>query len=142
MVRSNEVVATIANHCDQALMYSEHWFSSGELAKADGWPGEIKPGARISVRLHNSEASIMGCSGWVKYLYGGENVFFCFSNPTIGQNKIAVGTTAQAWDLMNSHYKPTTVKVELEGSRASLLVDIFNTQGQINHAFWKVTPSA
>jgi hypothetical protein len=98
------------------MTYQNAWHDSGGLADEYCWPKEIENDNHNTVLLCERDHSPVGCPGFVQYEIGGTLVTFAFSNPSIGHNKLNVGTGVgrEVWDTMSWHqYEPFVIKISI-----------------------------
>jgi hypothetical protein len=138
MSKSHIVSLTIINNTDLELQYNHDWFDSGRLADNNNWPQKIAAGQTIQVQCYEKDWALAGCSGWVKYLAQGKELFFCFSNPTAGKNGIAFGNSTSTWNSMGGEYdNGITQPVNLNGS-LWVVAHVSSTGGDNNQARWEL----
>ena len=115
MGKNHSVVLTITNKSGDDMIYKANWFDSGRLSNGFGWPEKIPNGGANEISCYERDGSAAGCSGFVTYTMGGTDLTIAFSNPSVGSNKLGVGTTGGGvWDNMSSHdYGPFTVNITL-----------------------------
>lgn len=138
MSKSHIVNVCIVNNTNYTFTYSDDYFQTGRLADKNTWPSTIVPGQGIVVECYESDFSPVGCSGWVKYLIDGNEIYFCFSNPSVGSNGIALGDSTSAWNSMTGEYNNgITVPLNLEGD-IWLIGHISSTGGDNNTASYQM----
>ncbi|MDQ9022831.1 hypothetical protein RFI02_17130 [Acinetobacter sichuanensis] len=134
---SHNVKITIENSSDSKLKYLEHKFYDGCLEKGSYWPKVIEAKSIEKIMCCSKFISVVGCSGWAKYELDGCPIYFCFSNPMIGENGIEVGSNLKVFDKMGSHYSDdveTQRLINLEQDHKWLSIDIANTSGMTSYA--------
>jgi hypothetical protein len=138
MSKSHIVNLTIINNSDLELQYNHDWFDSGRLADGNNWPQKIAAGQTVHVECYEKDWALAGCSGWVKYTTQGKDLFFCFSNPTVGKNGIAFGDSTGTWNSMGGEYdNGITQPVNLNGS-LWVVAHVSSTEGDNNQARWEL----
>ncbi|MFM0140651.1 PLL family lectin [Caballeronia grimmiae] len=139
MTKEHVVELTIENNTDSDLQWKQDWFGSGRLADNNSWPQQISAGTTAKITCYEKDWALAGCSGWTKYEIRGRGVFFCFSNPTVGTNGIAMGTEDSAWDDMTGRYdNGITVPLQIDGN-LWLKGHICSTGGDHNYATFNLT---
>ena len=104
MVKEHNVHLIIENHSGVTMQYPSDWFDSGRLADGYHWPSSVPNGAKLDVLCYERDWALAGCSGTVSYRMNNTEVTFGFSNPSVGTNKVGVGTSGRAvWDHMSDH---------------------------------------
>jgi len=106
----------------------------GRLAEGFSWRETIKQGEKKDVLSYELDWSFAGCSGYVTYRMFDTNITIAFSNPTVGGNKLGVGTGGKkVWDMMRSHGKDEfTVHVDASDRKTRLKFDCKCTAGTTN----------
>lgn len=138
MSKSHIVSLTIINNTDVELQYNHDWFDSGRLADGNNWPAKIEPGQTVHVECYEKDWALAGCSGWVKYLAQGKELFFCFSNPTAGKNGIAFGGNTGTWNSMGGEYdNGKTVPLQFNNN-LWFVAHVSSTGGDNNQARWEL----
>lgn len=119
MVKDHNVKLEIRNNSGFDMTYKGDWYDSGRLADTYSWPKSIPSGDHATILSYESDWSAAGCSGYVTYAMGGEQVTIAFSNPSVGTNKLGVGTNGKGvWDHMGDHdYQPFVVQITINGAR-------------------------
>lgn len=105
MSKSHLINLNIINNTPSDFVFSDDWFDSGRLADGNNWPAIIKAGTNTQISCYEKDSSIVGCSGWVKYTSQSKDLFFCFSNPSVGFNGIAFGSDTSIWNNMTGKYE-------------------------------------
>lgn len=139
MSKSNIINISIYNKTSYDLTYSDDYFAHGGLGDGYSWPSTIPAGSQPNfIQCYEADFSPFGCSGWVKYIMAGQEVFFFFSNPAAGQNGIALGNKTDGWDYMTGEYNNgITVPLQLDGN-LWLVGHISSTPGNKNHAVYQL----
>lgn len=136
MAKSKNCLVKIVNGPNSSDMtYVADWYHNGRLAKGFSWTETIKPGERRDVLSYELDWSWAGCSGYVTYRMFETNITIAFSNPTIGRNKLGVGTGGmKVWEEMSSHdYNEFTVDINASGDKkARMKFDCMCTAGETN----------
>ena len=135
MAKSKNCLVKIVNGPNSSDMtYVADWYQNGRLTEGFSWQETIKPGVRKDVHSYELDWSWAGCSGYVTYRMFETNITIAFSNPTIGRNKLGVGTGGmKVWEEMSSHdYNEFTVNVDASNERAKLQFDCKCTDGTTN----------
>lgn len=119
MVKIHNNLVKIYNNSGFDMTYKEEWYDSGRVADGFSWPKSISNGDHREVLNYERDWSLAGCSGYVTYEMGGHQVTIAFSNPSVGVNKLGVGTNGKGvWDDMGDHdYKPFVVQITVNGVR-------------------------
>src|SRR4051794_20538372 len=104
MSKTHVVQVRISNQTDSALEYVHAWFDSGRLADNCSWPARIEPGQIGGTQCSERDSFAAGCSGWVQYKTQNADLYFAFSNPSVGRNGIDIGNKTSVWDHMTEHY--------------------------------------
>ena len=135
MVKTHNCLVKISNGPTSSDMtYVEDWYEHGRLAEGFQWPTTIKPGQESDVLSYELDWSWAGCSGYVTYNMFDTDITIAFSNPSVGFNKLGVGTGGKSvWEWMSSHdYNNFTVNVDASNERAKLQFDCKCTEGTTN----------
>lgn len=118
------------------MTYVEDWYVHGRLADGFSWAKTIKPGHEElnGVLSYERDGSWVGCSGYVTYKLFDTDITIAFSNPSVGTNKLGVGTGGKTvWDDMTSHdYNPFTVNIDLGNGKVNLKFNCRCTSGSTN----------
>lgn len=141
MVKTHNVLVKISNKSGFDMTYKDDWYDSGRVADGFSWPKSISNDDHQDVLNYERDYSLFGCSGYVTYGMGGVNVTIAFSNPSVGSNKLGVGTDGKGvWDDMDNHdYDPFVVQITVGDVRLN-----FNckcTGGSTNTATVDITPA-
>ena len=117
MVKDHNVKLSIKNRSGFTTTYAGDWFDSGRLADDYNWPGTISNDDHQEILCYERDWSAAGCSGYVQYNMSGTVLTIAFSNPSVGTNKLGVGTTGKdVWDDMDNHsYQPFVIKITIAG---------------------------
>lgn len=115
MVKQHSVHLMIENHSGVTMHHPSIWFDSGRLADGYEWPSSVPDGAKLDVLCYERDWALAGCSGTVSYTMNHTQVTFGFSNPSVGTNKLGVGTSGRkVWDDMENHdYSPFNVSFSI-----------------------------
>ena len=136
MSKTNNCLVKIYNGPDSSDMtYVSEWYRNGRLAEGFSWTETIKPGERRDVLNYELDWSWAGCSGYVTYKIFDTNITIAFSNPSVGVNKLGVGTGGRnVWEEMTNHdYSEFTVNVTASGDKkARMKFDCMCTGGRTN----------
>ena len=135
MSKTHSCLVKIINGPDSSDMtYVADWYLHGRLAEGFSWRETIKPGEKKDVLSYELDWSFAGCSGYVTYRMFDTNITIAFSNPTVGGNKLGVGTGGKkVWDMMRSHGKDEfTVHVDASDRKTRLKFDCKCTAGTTN----------
>ena len=99
------------------MTYKSDWYDSGRLADDFSWPKSIPNEDHETILSYEKDWSWAGCSGYVTYEMGGVQVTIAFSNPSVGSNKLGVGTNGKGvWDDMDDQdYKQFVVPITING---------------------------
>ena len=118
MVKQHNVHLVIENHSGITMQSPSAWFDSGRLADGYQWPSSVPNGQKLDVLCYERDSALAGCSGTVTYTMNNTQVTFGFSNPSVGTNKLGVGTSGRAvWDNMGNHdYSPFNVSFSVGGT--------------------------
>ena len=92
MVKEHTIKLNINNDTLYTFTFMRDWFDSGRLAEGFTWPSIIQSKFNHTVVLYEAHWSLAGCSGYVQYMMGYTPVTIAFSNPSVGMNKVGVGT--------------------------------------------------
>jgi len=116
------------------MTYVRDWYDSGRVADSYSWDETIKPGSGKDVLNYERDWALAGCSGYVTYKIFDTEITIAFSNPSVGTNKLGVGTGGQAvWDNMTDHdYNPFTEYVDACNEKVLLKVKCNCTSGTTN----------
>ena len=142
MVKEHNCLVKISNGPNSSDMtYVEYWYDSGRVADGFSWPKIIKPDDERDVLNYERDGSWAGCSGYVTYNMFGTDITIAFSNPSVGSNKLGVGTGGkQVWDNMESHdYQEFTVDIDASNGKTILHFDCKCTGGTTNTCTVKIT---
>ena len=132
MVKTHTCNVKISNRPKSSDMtYVREWYNQGRLAEGFQWPTTIKPGQESNILNCEQDWAVAGCSGSVTYKMVDTDITIAFSNPTVGGNKLGVGTGGkEVWDGMSSHsYQSFTVYVDSSDKRVKLQFDCKCTGG-------------
>ena len=134
MVKEHNIRMMISNESGFPMTRRGEWYDSGRLGDSYSWPSRIQNGDHCDIMNYERDWALAGCSGYVQYEIGGDVVTFAFSNPSVGCNKLGVGTGGKdVWDKMDNHdYKPFVVQVQVDRYRHSLDVVCHCTGGSTN----------
>ncbi|KXJ27441.1 hypothetical protein AC249_AIPGENE2602 [Exaiptasia diaphana] len=135
MVKSHNIRLKISNAPNSRDMkFVRSWFDSGRLGNSYSWPSVIKSGNQVDILCYESDWSMAGCSGYVTYRMLNTDITIGFSNPSVGNNKLGVGTTGhKVWDDMSSNdYKPFSVNIDSGNGNAKIQFDCQCTNGDSN----------
>ena len=135
MVKTRNCLVKISNGPKSSDMtYVSDWYEHGRLAEGFQWPKTIKPGQERDVLNYELDWSLAGCSGYVTYNMFDTDITIAFSNPSVGVNKLGVGTCGKkVWEEMGSHgYNEFTVNIDASNERAKLQFDCKCTEGTTN----------
>ena len=134
MVKEHNVKVKIINNTRFGMRYFSQWYDSGRPADGFSWPQFIRSGETSVVLNYERDWALAGCSGYVTYEVDGTNITIGFSNPSVGTNKLGVGTQGKGvWDTMSSHdYQPFESFVRTRNSSAVLLFNLKCTGGSTN----------
>ena len=125
------------------MTYVEDWYVHGRLADGFSWAKTIKPGHEElnGVLSYERDGSWVGCSGYVTYKLFDTDITIAFSNPSVGTNKLGVGTGGKAvWDNMNNeNYNWFTVNVVAKNGEVNVQLDCRCTTGSINTCTVNIT---
>lgn len=137
MVKEHVVEVVIVNSTQSTLKFVHDWFDSGRVADDNSWPATIEPHANFRVKCYERDWSGAGCSGWVCYALNGNNLYFAFSNPSFGTNKIGLGNSDSVWDNMDAHYGPFYGPFDIKFTDSTwVTAQIRSTGGATNTATW------
>ena len=119
MVKTHNVLVKIYNNSGVVMTYNAKWYDSGRVADGFSWPKSISNGNHATVLNYERDWSLAGCSGYVTYAMGGDQVTIAFSNPAAGSNKLGVGTNGKGvWDDMSNHdYSPFVVQITINSMK-------------------------
>ena len=80
----------------------------GRPADSYNWPKTVENGEKLDILCYGRDWAVAGCSGYVVYKMNDTEITFAFSNPSVGTNKLGVGTSGRdVWDNMTSNnYAP------------------------------------
>lgn len=138
MSKSHIINLTIINNTPFDFQYNDDYFQFGRLAENNNFPPTILSGQTAKVQCCESDGGL-ACSGWVKYLTQGKELFFCFSNPVAGKNGINLGLTNLAWNNMHSQYdNGITVFLPINEDNLWFTGHISSTDSSDNEARWEV----
>ena len=123
------------------MTYVKDWYKHGRLADDYSWPKTIQPGHEGNVLNYEDDWSLEGCSGYVTYRMFDTDITIAFSNPSVGTNKLGVGTDGwNVWDSMSNHdYSSFTVNIDAKNGKAKLQFDCKCTGGTTNSCTVKIT---
>ena len=123
---------TINNNSGFTMTYVREWYKYGSRAPGQEWPIRIENGQ--TVQVISIAPSLGSVSGFVIYATGSEEVTYAFSAPSVGDNKLGVGTGGkEVWENMESHdYKPFRVILTLGSTK--VYFDCLATGGGVNNA--------
>jgi len=99
----------IYNNSGIDMPFLRYWYDSGRVATGYSWPQVIADKSQGDVLNYEKDYSMVGCSGYVTYEMEGTEVTISFSNPSVGHNKLGVGTSRgiatskTVWDEMSHH---------------------------------------
>lgn len=141
MVKSHNCLVKINNGTKSNMTYVGDWYDSGRLADGFSWPGKIESGQQSTVQSYERDWAIAGCSGYVTYKIFDTDITIAFSNPSVGSNKLGVGTGGwSVWDNMEDHgYNKFSVKIDSRDENAILQFDCRCTGGSTNTCTVDVT---
>ena len=141
MVKSHNCLVKINNETKSDMTFVGDWYEHGRLGDGFPWPAVIKPGKEASVLSYELDWSWAGCSGYVTYKIFNTDITIAFSNPTVGNNKLGVGTGGKSvWDHMSSNdYERFTLKIESSDGQAIMQFDCQCTDGVTNTCTVDVT---
>ncbi|MGM3175703.1 phosphatidylinositol-specific phospholipase C [Dickeya lacustris] len=113
MGKSHIVNIDITNISGRDLNYSRHWFDSGRLSDNYEWPKLIANDTEAIIQCCEKDYSPVGCSGYVVYKAENEEITIAFSNPSVGNNKVGIGSNGdKTWADMGDHdYKIFFAKI-------------------------------
>lgn len=136
MPKSHNIRLKISNSPNSSEMtFVRDWFDSGRLGNSYSWPSIIRPGDQVDILLYECDWSMAGCSGYVTYRMFNTDITFGFSNPSVGNNKLGIGTAGgqKVWDDMSSNdYKPFTVTIDTCNGNSKVQFECQCTNGQTN----------
>ena len=141
MVKQHSVHLMTENHSGIPMQSPSAWFDSGRLADGYHWPSSVQDRAKLDVLCYERDWAVAGCSGMVTYTMNHTEVTFGFSNPSVGTNKLGVGTSGRdVWNKMESHnYSPYNVQFFVGGK--SLKFHCRCSGGTTNVATVEIRPS-
>lgn len=142
MVKSHNCLLKITNGPNSSDMtYVTDWYDSGRVADGFTWDETIKPGNEKDVLNYERDWALAGCSGYVTYKMFDTEITFAFSNPSVGTNKLGVGTGGKTvWDDMTSHdYDPFTVNIDVCNGKVNLKFNCRCTSGSTNTCTVNIT---
>lgn len=134
MVKSYNCIVLIHNKTKSKMTYVGEWYDSGRVANGFSWPKTIEPGQQHNILNYERDWALAGCSGYVTYNIFGSNITIGFSNPTVGVNKVGVGTGGKkVWDDMDNHgYNQFTKRIDSGDGKAILQFHCKCTGGSTN----------
>ena len=104
MPKIHSCLVKIHNNSGMSMRFLRYWYDSGRVADGYKWPAIIADGTHEDTLNYEIDWSLVGCSGYVIYEMGGSEITIAFSNPSVGHNKLGVGTTGKnVWDEMSHH---------------------------------------
>lgn len=142
MVKEHNCLLKIYNSQNSSDMtYVEDWYDSGRLADGFSWPKTIKPGQASSILSYERDWALAGCSGYVTYRMFDTVITIAFSNPSVGNNKLGVGTSGKrVWDHLSDHgYERFTINIDTNNGKARLQFDCKCTGGTTNTCTVNIT---
>lgn len=137
MSKSHIINLNIHNQTGGTLTFVHAYFQTGGLADNNQWADSIPPGGVSIVQCCEAYLSPVGCSGWVEYSLNNAPIYFCFSNPSVGKNGIAIGADTTAWDHMQAQYLPIGRGVQLSDG-TWVVANLLSTEGSTNNASWEI----
>ena len=103
MTKTHKVRVIIFNKSGLDMVYKEDKYLHGEIAASSRKWENVKNNDIGDFLSQESDFSLFGCSGFVKYHIGDEMVTIAFSNPQVGVNKLEVGTGGEGvWESMDN----------------------------------------
>ena len=120
MTKTHKVRVVIFNKSGLDMVYKENKYIHGEIAPSSRKWEDVKNDDIGDFLSQEIDFSLVGCSGYVKYLIGDIMVSIAFSNPEVGVNKLNVGTGGErVWEKMdNQRYdkfeRPINVSSEIK----------------------------
>ena len=122
MVKIHNIRLKITNTSGFRMTYRGDWYDSGRLADSYSWPASIPNGGDCDILSYERDYSLAGCSGYVQYEIGNTVVTIGFSNPSVGSNKLGVGTGGMSvWDDMHGHsYESFVVQIMVDSGKKQL----------------------
>jgi len=142
MSKSHKVQVHIKNNTKSTFTFKNSHFEHGHLAGDAQWQKTINPNGELNQLCYESSNSIAGCSGWVEYTSSEPHsisLYFSFSNPPAGRNKIDVGTSKEVWNNMEAHLLPKQRVFAIQTAAGQYMtVDISSTGGETNNALWVI----
>ena len=144
MVKDRNCLVKISNGPNSGDMtYVRDWYAHGRLADGFSWPTTIRPGHEelSGVLNYETDWSWAGCSGYVIYRMFDTDITIAFSNPSVGTNKLGVGTGGETvwYDMYNHDYNWFTVNVDATNGKAKLQFDSKCTWGTTNTCTVNIT---
>ena len=144
MTKHHHIRLNIINNSASVFTFEHAHLEHGELADGYEWPQEIAANSgELSLECYETEDSVAGCSGWVKYTGGSPespvSLYFSFSNPVADNNGIGVGTSEEIYQTMDSKLVAEERVFPIEGSTGCYLsVYASSTDGETNNANWVI----
>ena len=92
------------------------------------------PGHESHILNYERDWALAGCSGYVTYRMFDTDITIAFSNPSVGNNKLGVGTSGKrVWDYSSDHgYDKFTINVDTSNGKVKLQFDCKCTGGSTN----------